>query len=294
MLFSIAEYSVPRARRLPYWWVERVEYLYQYLTRTDSLSTLFRFAATLALVVVAFIAVVAGNVAPAATVISNGSFENTGAGWLSPWYLAVKSGGGGTVSQTAATSAHGSYSALVNVSQASTTAPWLVQLSQSKLVLAGGQTYSVSFSAKAIASRSLDVVLQQTASPYTVRAEHRVLLSTVWQTYSFAYSASVSDPDGSLHFNLAAASGSVWIDNVSVVSGSATPSPAGTVTPSPSPASTPTPTQWPVTTPQGTTSTMAPVADATVQAGSPSTNYGAATTLTSDGQPVTASYMKFD
>jgi hypothetical protein len=239
----------------------------------------------------AFVVAVAGNVAPAATPLANGSFENTGSGWLSPWYFAVKSGSGGTVSQTSATS-NGSYSALVNVTQASSTSPWLVQLSQSQVGLASGQAYTVSFSAKANASRSLDVVLQQTASPYAVRLERRVGLSTAWQTFTIPYSATVSDSDGSLHFNLAAATGSVWIDNVSVVLTPATPSPRASTTPPPTPVPTATPSPPPVAIP--TRSSLTPIADATVQAGSPSTNFGAATTLISDGQPVTAAYMKFD
>jgi Carbohydrate binding domain/Glycosyl hydrolase catalytic core len=256
------------------------------------LTRLFQFTATLALIVIAFVVVVAGNVAPAATLIGNGSFENTGSGWLSPWYFAVKSGGAGTVSQTSATSAHGSYSALVNVSQASQTSPWLVQLSQSRLVLASGQTYTVSFAAKASASRSLDVVLQQTASPYAVRLERRVGLSTAWQTLTIPYSATVSDSDASLHFNIAAATGTVWIDNVSIVSAPPTPRPSASTTPAPTAAPTATPSPTLVATP--TRSSLTPTADATVQAGSPTTNFGAATTLISDGQPVTAAYMKFD
>ena len=119
--------------------------------------------------------VIALGAAPAATMLSNGSFESTGSSWLSPWYLQVKSGGGGTVSQTSATKTHGNYSALVNVTTASASTPWLLQLSQSKLPLAVAQRYTVSFSAKASAPRSLDAVLQRTASPYTVYSEMPLL-----------------------------------------------------------------------------------------------------------------------
>ncbi|MDH2443028.1 DNRLRE domain-containing protein [Amnibacterium sp. CER49] len=43
----------------------------------------------------------------------------------------------------------------------------------------------------------------------------------------------------------------------------------------------------------GTTISVTPTADATVQSANPSTNYGAATRLTADGSPLTAAFLKF-
>ena len=226
--------------------------------------------------------------------IANGSFENTGPSWLSPWYLQTKTGGAGTVSQTNATKTDGSYSALVSVTAASAAQPWVVQLSQGSAAITNGQTYTVAFSAKAGSGRTIDAVLQQTASPYGVYAENRFSLTTSWQTFRFSYIAGVSNSDVSLHFNVGATTGSVWIDAVSVVAGNptVTASPAATPTPTRTPTATPTRTPSPsVTT---TTVSLVPVADATVRADSPSTNYGSATTLISDGSPVTVAYMKFD
>src|SRR5216117_3495104 len=75
-----------------------------------------------------------------ASLIANGSFESTGSSWLSPWYLQTKTGGGATISQTSATKADGSYSALVNVTAASSAQPWVVQLSQNRLAITSGQS----------------------------------------------------------------------------------------------------------------------------------------------------------
>ena len=226
--------------------------------------------------------------------IANGSFENTGSSWLSPWYMQTKTGGGATVSQTNATRADGSYSALINVTAASTAQPWVVQLSQDKLAITNGQIYTVAFSAKAAAGRTLDAVLQQTASPYAVYAENRFSLTTAWQAFSFSYPAGVSNADVSLHLNLGGSTGNVWIDAVSVAAGNATPTASSAATPTPTRTATVTPTRTPAAVPTTASVSLLPVSDATVRADSPSTNYGSATTLTSDGSPVTAAYMKFD
>ena len=226
--------------------------------------------------------------------IANGSFENIGSSWLSPWYMQSKTGGAATVSQTNATRADGSYSALLNVTAASAAQPWVVQLSQDKLAITNGQIYTVAFSAKAAAGRTLDVVLQQTASPYAVYAENRFSLTIAWQTFSFTYPAGVSDPDVSLHFNVGGATGNVWIDAVSVAAGNWTATPSPAATPTPTRTATVNPTRTPAAVPTTASVSLLPASDATVRADSPSTNYGSATTLTSDGSPITAAYMKFD
>jgi hypothetical protein len=161
--------------------------------------------------------------------------------------LQVKSGGGGTVSQTSAAKTDGNYSALVNVTQASASAPWLVQISQSGLALVDGRTYTIAFSVKAASARSLDVVLQKTASPYTVLLEQRLSIATNWQSFTVTYAAALSQTDASLHFNLAAAPGQVWLDNVSIViSPALSATPSGGPPPSASPAPSATATPQPV------------------------------------------------
>jgi hypothetical protein len=226
----------------------------------------FRVAGLLAALALA-LALLAGpgtGTASAANLLSNGSFENTGSGWLSPWYLGVKSGGAGTVSQTSGTKVDRSYSALLNVTTASSSAPWVVQLSQDA-ALTSSQTYTVSFAAKASAARTIDVAAQKTASPYSIYGERLLNLTTSWQTFTFSFQGPGAPTASSLRFNVGGATGSVWLDNVSLVAG----------------------------TPSGDNA-FTPVEDSYVSAASPSTNYGTSTALSSDGDPVMASYMKFD
>jgi SAM-dependent methyltransferase len=169
-----------------------------------------------ALLLVAAVAPPAPARAAATDMIRNGSFEQTGSTWRAPWYFVVRSGAAATVARTGSTKADGRYAARVTVTQGSSSAPWLVQLSQSGLRLTAGLTYRVSFAARADVSRPLEAVLQQTASPYPVHARKSVVLTTEWTTFDFSYRPTTSDADGALHFNLAGAPGKVWLDDVRV------------------------------------------------------------------------------
>jgi hypothetical protein len=199
----------------------------------------------------------------AANVLTNPSFEATGTQWLSPWSFSVRSGAAAKISQSTDRSA-GSYAARIDVTQSSSST-WLVQLSQARIALTAGQPITVSFAAKASAARRVEVLLQGTASPYTNYVTHQRDLTTGWATYQFTFTPSATVADVSLRFNLAATTGTVWLDDVSVDTAAATGSAA-----------------------------LEPVADAHVRADTPSRNYGTSTTLVSDGQPVTVAYMKFD
>jgi hypothetical protein len=159
-----------------------------------------------------------------------------------------------------------------STSRASASSPWLVQLSQSGVAVVSGTTYAVSFAAKVGTARSIEAIVQQTASPYTTYASQTVSVTTTWQTYSFSF-VSPSSGDASLRFNVAGATGTVWID-------------ATAMTAEPSASPTPPPTQ--------STVSVAPTADADCQATSPNANRGSSTNLTSDGDPLTVTYLKFD
>jgi hypothetical protein len=73
---------------------------------------------------------------------------------------------------------------------------------------------------------------------------------------------------------------------------SPTSTPTSTPTSDPA-AATPTPTATPTST-TGTSLTILPAADAYVNSGSPTSNYGSATTLREDASPDLHSYIKFD
>src|SRR5438034_9766813 len=104
------------------------------------------------------------HAATSTNLLQNGSFENTGTSWLSPWNFNVNSTGSGTITQDNTTQAGGSSSALINVTKYANF--WDVQLGQS-IPLVAGQTYTVTFFAKAAVNRAIHVSLQQSSSPYT-------------------------------------------------------------------------------------------------------------------------------
>ena len=187
------------------------------------------------------------TVKAATNLVWNASFENTGSTWLAPWALTVKSGATATISQDGSTKTSGSYSAKVSIASTTGTA-WLVQLSQPNRPLTAGQRYDVAFSARASATRSIVSAFQQTLSPYTTYSSQSFTLTSTWTRFSYSFTASATQSNTSMHFNLGAATGSVWVDNVSVTAAatgsSPTPTPTATSTPRPSssPTATPTPT----------------------------------------------------
>jgi hypothetical protein len=77
-----------------------------------------------------------------------------------------------------------------------------------------------------------------------------------------------------------------------------TPTPGATFTPTPSatPSRTPTPSSTPTRTPTTISQqvTFVPVMDSYVNADSPTTNYGTATTFRVDGSPIVRSYLRFN
>src|SRR6266516_3981594 len=87
---------------------------------------------------------------PGAKLVQNGSFENTGANWLSPWFFNSKTGTAATITQDNTYDANGTYSAQINATTV-TTNEWDIQLIQPMSVTAG-QNYTLSFSAKASAN----------------------------------------------------------------------------------------------------------------------------------------------
>jgi uncharacterized delta-60 repeat protein len=77
-------------------------------------------------------------------------------------------------------------------------------------------------------------------------------------------------------------------------SGPTPPTAVPTDTPTPTPTHTPTATATPSPTATGNIFTFVPLADAYVNAGSPTANYGASTTLRADASPDLHSYLRFD
>jgi hypothetical protein len=150
------------------------------------------------------------------TTIKNGSFETTGTSpWFSPW--TVRNDLGATIAQDTTASA-GSRSFKASLAQANPTQPWVVQLRQSGQTTTAGRTATLSFSAKASSARTITAALQKTASPYNVYVEKDVSLTTSWQRFTVTVTPTASDSAVSANFHLAKTTGTVWIDDVSLVS----------------------------------------------------------------------------
>jgi len=81
----------------------------------------------------------------------------------------------------------------------------------------GRRSYTVSFAAKASSNRPISVVVQKATSPYTEQSRQIVNLGTGWQRYSYRFTASANENNAHLAFNLAQATGTVWLDDISIV-----------------------------------------------------------------------------
>jgi hypothetical protein len=146
--------------------------------------------------------------------VTNGSFEATGATWLSPWWF--RHDVSATVNQDSSTKTHGSFSARVDLAVADAAASYKVQLRQEGKALATGRIYAIAFWAKASAARSIEVKLQQTDSPYASYCTKAVSLTTSWQQVVLTCTVTASQANAFVGFNLAQTTGQVWIDQVTL------------------------------------------------------------------------------
>jgi uncharacterized protein YjdB len=99
---------------------------------------------------------------------------------------------------------------------------WHVQAYQGNLNIVNGQTYTLSFTARATANRSISAVVEQNGGAYTLYGggNNNFNITTTNAAYSFTFTmAQPTDVNGRVTFNLGNNSSSVYIDNV-VLSGS--------------------------------------------------------------------------
>lgn len=156
----------------------------------------------------------------------NGSFEaagGSGSTLFPSWTLGVRSGAQASISQAQPTdvpsgSGNGQYAAQVVVTQSNSNL-YYVQLGQSNVSLQAGKAYTLTFWAKASTTFPIQVALQQTGGSYqTYFLSSTISPSVGWTKYVLSVpAAAYVDGDTSLRFNLAGSTGTVWIDNVSLV-----------------------------------------------------------------------------
>src|SRR5450759_1366705 len=115
--------------------------------------------------------------------VQNGSFESGTA----PWTLKVVSPAAGSLVRDAGSASDGTSSAKLTISTSSSSAPWNLQFRQDNFSLASGRKYTVTYWAKASASRTIGFVMQQMNSPYSLYSNQTASLTTSWQKFSYTF-----------------------------------------------------------------------------------------------------------
>lgn len=148
--------------------------------------------------------------------VRNGSFEVTG---LLPWFSSwsFRNDLAATLTQDTATSTSGAASLRVALPTGSPASPWAVQVRQSPFGLTATASYTLSFWAKASAPRPVTILLQGSLTPWPVYVTRTASLTTGWVNYVYVFAAPASDTKAMVAINLAAAAGTVWVDDVSLI-----------------------------------------------------------------------------
>jgi endoglucanase len=113
---------------------------------------------------------------------------------------------------------------------------WDVIVGQNGAPIAAGQTYTITFDARASENVKVNVRVQQEAAPYTPYFAQDVNLTAETQSYQYTFVSSSTDPASSFQFQIGGqGTPTICIDNVALegVSASSTPTPAPTSTPAP-------------------------------------------------------------
>jgi len=147
----------------------------------------------------------------------NGEFDNSTQDWQLSTYT---TGATATMKIDANSVISGPNSCAVIITQATGT-DWHIQLWQ-WLSVHQGQKYKITFKAKATASKTITLSIQQGASPYTVYFSKAHTLSTTVQTFTDEVTINTDD-QAKVEFILGNSTASVWIDAISVIESSSTP-----------------------------------------------------------------------
>ncbi|HIE57906.1 MAG TPA: hypothetical protein EYP88_06735, partial [Anaerolineales bacterium] len=125
-----------------------------------------------------------------------------------------------TLSLDTGESAQGAASARVDVAQSQGT-DWRVSFFFSPAVVISGTDYTLSFWAKADREREISAWAQQPVDPWEMRLDFgRIPITTDWQHYEFSVVATGSDTAAEFAFGLGGITGTVWLDDVHLQSGS--------------------------------------------------------------------------
>ena len=161
---------------------------------------------------------------PTATnILQNPSFDSpTG---ISPWSFNVNSGAVATISQDITTAEDGADSAKIAITTNNPSLPWSIQLRQPDLTFTSNTTYLISFWAKGSTAslstpQKIDIGLRENRPPNTVYClvTNIAITSSAWQQHKASCSVKTVDATSTTSFlmDLGKASGTIWIDNVSI------------------------------------------------------------------------------
>lgn len=150
--------------------------------------------------------------------VAGGSFETPAD--LALWDLWADDGYAASVMRDTTTAAVGAASARITVTQSAGT-DWQVGFIYNPVALTEGADYTLTFWAKADASRSIAAWAQQDHDPWEGWLWFgRLALTTDWREYEIAVPASGSDASANLVFALGEMTGTVWLDDVRLQQGS--------------------------------------------------------------------------
>ena len=151
---------------------------------------------------------------PAGTVdfIYDGGFEKDPT--LSHWQLELHNSALGRMGVDTARPFKGLLSAKVSVTQ-SDGINWHIQWKQTGLSLKKDSLYTVSFAARADASRKITVAVMKDVNPWTAYSVTTIQLTSNWKTFVLSF-RSPEDCVGNvrLSFELGAAAGTTWFDEI--------------------------------------------------------------------------------
>lgn len=128
------------------------------------------------------------------------------------WRLQVQSGAAASL-RRASSPDNGGSAVRVDVATASDAAPWHVQLRRAGTALHAGQSLTLTFLARSSAPRAAQIVLQQAAAPYRQYFAWEGTFTSTWKRFTFPVLPGSDEANAFLGFNLAQASGAVWISD---------------------------------------------------------------------------------
>lgn len=144
--------------------------------------------------------------------IANGDFEQNLKGWQLDLFAPLIRA---TLSPETSAPLVGAASAHVNIQRTSNT-DWHIQLRQF-MRLTAGNTYLISFKARANGAVTVPLMFQQTVDPFSIYHQHDLNVTSETQSFAFSITPTVSDAVAFSFFLGAIGRTEFWVDAVSVV-----------------------------------------------------------------------------